>query len=401
MLDQVKIELSLPDKSGKCRVKAKYRAQEYPDNFDPASDYHRRTFAQNVLAMFGWEETPEHIDGVIAALLKELARVEQTPGERVDARPVSDLESNEMSWLWPGRIALGKLCVIAGDPGLGKSLLSLDITAHATRGAPWPDECGFAPVTSVFLMSTEDDYSSTIRPRLEAAGADLERVVAVFGMTSGTGSAKTQRMLDFVTDLDKLRATIEERAEPRLLVIDPIASFLGTTSENVNAEVRQLLTPLSALADQTNTAILMVSHLRKSVGSNLHRIIGSIAFAAIARSAFVVQRVKGGVGNERRLVPVKSNLGGTRTAIRFRVEKHPDCDQPHVVWGELESHEGVELPDSEPGRPEQLSSELRDCIDATLAAGPLTMAELRGAGRAGAAAGDALSADHQALPMAG
>jgi AAA domain len=378
MADQLSILLSHRDDLGQYRVTVQYGMLDYFDFFNPADEWRRKTFAQNTVAKFGWEETAEHIEEIMTAVHSEFLKMERSLVEELDVVRLSDLRSNGVAWLWPGRIAQGTLCVLAGDPGLGKSLVTLDIAARATRGAAWPDESGVAPVTSVFLMSTEDDYSTTIRPRLEAAGADLERVSAVLGMGSGQGSGRTQRLLDLANDLDHLREKLSRTSEPRLLVVDPVASYLGTTSENANAEIRRLLTPLSALAQETNTAMVLVSHLRKSEGSNLHRIIGSIAFAAIARSAFVVQKVPG-AGEQRRLSPVKSNLGGARTAIYFHLEEHPEhVGQPHVVWGELEPQLGEQPAANEAGgRPEQLSPEARRRIDARLAEGPATISELR------------------------
>ncbi len=380
MTDHLTVSMGLPDQIGKCKVTAKYGQHTYPAYFNPTDDWRRRQFVETVLDVFGWEKTPEQYQAVMAALLSELARVEKAqapPEEWVKLKGLRNMRQEGLSWLWPGRIAVGKLCVIAGDPGLGKSLLSLDIAAHVSRGAPWPDESGFAPVTSVLLLSAEDDYVDTIRPRLVAAGADLDRVFAVTGVVSGSDGGETERMLDIVLDLERLQAAIEEVPSPRLLVVDPISSFLGAASENSNAEIRSLLQPVTKLAKDTSTSIVLISHLRKSEGSNLHRIIGSIAFAAIARSAFVVQPVSNSRGRDRRLIPVKNNLGGAKGAIRFRVEEHADYPQPCIVWGAEEPHEGVEMPETGPGRPESLSPEAVDSIRSRLSAGPATMSELR------------------------
>ena len=217
----------------------------------------------------------------------------------------------------------------------------------------------------------------TIRPRLVAAEADLDRVFAVTGVVSGIGDAETERMLDIVLDLERLQSAIEGVPPPRLLIVDPISSFLGAASENSNAEIRSLLQPVTKLAKDTSTSIVLISHLRKSEGSNLHRIIGSIAFAAIARSAFVVQPVSGMGGRDRRLIPVKNNLGGAKGAIRFRVEEHPTYPQPCIVWGAEEPHEGLEISQVGPGRPESLSPTTVEWIRSRLREGPATMSELR------------------------
>jgi archaellum biogenesis ATPase FlaH len=382
MRDQLTISLGPPDQIGKCKAEAMYGALSHPGHFNPADEWQRRHFATNALDLFGWEKSPEQYRAFMAVLVSELERIkkaQEPPEERVNLTRLQNIRQEGLSWLWPGRIAVGKLCVIAGDPGLGKSLLSLDIAAHASRGAPWPDESGFAPVTSVLLLSAEDDFVDTIRPRLVAAEADLDRVFAVTGVVSGSGGGETERMLDIVLDLERLQVAIEEVPPPRLLVVDPISSFLGTASENSNAEIRSLLQPVTKLAKDTSTAIVLISHLRKSEGSNLHRIIGSIAFAAVARSAFVVQAANGPGGRERRLIPVKNNQGGAKGAIRFRVEEHPTYPQPCIVWGAEEPHEGLEISQVGPGRPESLSPATVDWIKSRLREGPATMRELRDA----------------------
>jgi hypothetical protein len=377
MLENLKISLSNSEHKGQYRVVAIWSGTKYEDCLDPWNEWRRRTFAENALCMFGWRDaSTEHVNEVMRALLDELQSVER-PEKRMDSESMDQMrDDGGTRWLWPGRIALDSLCVIAGDPGLGKSVLTLDIAAHASRGAPWPDESGFAPVTSVLLMSAEDDFVNTIRPRLVAAGADLSRVIALKGIVEGRENAPS-RMLDISQDLEALQDSIEAVPPPRLLVIDPISAYLGAVSENANAEVRSLLRPLAEMAASTETAIVLVSHLRKAKGSSLYRIIGSIAFAAVARSALVVQRVKDIGKQERRLVPVKCNLEVTRTALRFRVEKHPDYPQPQIVWGTEESHDDVALPQEPMGRPNALTPNEISLLDQCVAARRVTLADLR------------------------
>jgi KaiC/GvpD/RAD55 family RecA-like ATPase len=378
--EQLTVSVGPANAIGNRNVDARYGELLHPGHFNPADDQRRRAFAEDALELFGWKKTPEHYAAFSAAILQELARAEKAerpPEERLNIAGLQSMQQDELTWLWPNRIAVGKLCVIAGDPGLGKSLLSLDIAAHASRGAPWPDESGFAPVTSIFLLSSEDDYVDTIRPRLVATEADLDRVFAITGVASVSGEAETERLLDISQDVEKLREALEALPEPRLLVIDPISSFLGSASENANSEIRKLLLPVTVLAQETKTAVVLISHLRKSEGSNLHRIIGSIAFAAVARSAFVVEAIRGTSGQGRRLVPVKSNLGAARTAITFRVEQHPEFSQPRIVWGGEEPHEGVEIPNVAPGRPDSLSPDAARYIRSRLSQGPATLSELR------------------------
>ena len=163
---------------------------------------------------------------------------------------------------------------------------------------------------------------------------------------------------------------------PRLLIIDPVSSYLGSVSENANAEIRNLLKPLAEMADETKTGVILVTHLRKAAGSNLHRVIGSIAFAALARSGYVVMRVKEGGVRARKLVPIKLNLQETHTALLFLVRKQEATGQPVIVWESVVPHDEIELPTSDVGRPPLLTAEDLTMVDAALADGPKTAAEL-------------------------
>jgi len=377
--DQLSIVLSHANRFGQYRVSARCGNEEYIDFFNPADDYRRGVFAQNVISKFSWEESPEHFDAVNRAIAGELRRLEQEQHhdtEAVAMEPMASLQSGQIEWLWPGRIALGKLCVLAGDPGLGKSLLTLTIAATVSRGGTWPDVDESAPVGDVMLLNAEDDFVDTVRPRLEAAHSDLERIYAITGVSAGLGTNKSERSFDLSGDLHKLRERIERLKTPRLLIVDPVTSFLGSTSENANAEIRALLTPLARLAQEMNTAVILVSHLRKSKGSNLHRVIGSIAFAAIARSAFVVLRVTDRGPQFRKLVPVKSNIGAQQTAVVFHIRTDEGTKQPVVVWDSVEPHDGLRLSDAQRGHPPKIAPELVERLESALREGPKPFADL-------------------------
>lgn len=216
-------------------------------------------------------------------------------------------------WLWGGRIALGKLTLIAGEPGLGKSFLTLDLTARVTTGNPWPDD---APGTnsnqpgSVVLLSAEDDIEDTIRPRLDAAGAEVQYVNALQGIEfrpDATGPAK-QRCFNLESDLPHLEQAVNALPDCRLVVIDPVSAYLGGTDSHKNAEIRSMLAPLAELASRRNLAVVAVTHLNKSSGSTaMNRVTGSLAFIAAARAGWLVAADKANP-KRRLLLPIKNNL---------------------------------------------------------------------------------------------
>jgi archaellum biogenesis ATPase FlaH len=299
------------------------------------------------------------------------AQVEQLISPAMDT-----VEGESLSWLWPGRIAVGTLCVIAGDPGLGKSLITLDIAARVSAGQQWPDGTGTAPTASVMLLNAEDSYAATVRPRLEAAGANLKNIRPITGVGTPGQERKHQRCFDLSTDLEILADRLRSLREPRLLVIDPVSSYLGSVSENANAEIRDLLRPLGTVADETNTAVILVTHLRKAAGSNLHRVIGSIAIAAVARTGYVALRANDHGARVRKLVPIKMNLAEDSTAIRYRVHKDESSGQPVIVWDSVVEHDEIEMPTSRVGRPSVITHDHLEKLEHALREGPKTIPQL-------------------------
>jgi RecA-family ATPase len=175
------------------------------------------------------------------------------------------VEGRALCWLWPGRIPLGTLTLLDGDPGLGKSLLALDLVARVTRGAAMPDGDAGGPEGAVdgagggaegaveggaVLLSAEDDLAATVRPRLRAAGADLQRVLAVqtvLTYDTATGQ-EVERGFALPGDSPLLEAAIGE-VEAKLVVIDPLMAYLdGRVNSWRDQDVRAALAPLARLA---------------------------------------------------------------------------------------------------------------------------------------------------------
>jgi len=252
---------------------------------------------------------------------------------RVDAVRLSDVEPEPVRWLWPGRFALGKLSLIAGQPGLGKSFLTIDIAARVSRGDHWPcDESTRCDQGGVVLLSAEDDIEDTIVPRLIAARADRSRIQAMRalyqpqpGIAPGAEKPVPFSLLEHVPQLEELI----HRAEPcRLVVVDPVSAFLGKTDSHNNSEVRSALAPLAAMAERNGVAVIAVTHLNKGQGSALDRVIGSIAFTAAARAAYVVTRDEDDPVR-RLMLPAKNNLATDLDGFAYRLEGEPT---PHVEW---------------------------------------------------------------------
>jgi hypothetical protein len=210
------------------------------------------------------------------------SRMSGGPTKRVVT--LCNFEAEAVDWLWPGRIAAGKLTLIDGDPDQGKSLLTLDLGARLTTASPLPDGTQVAQPMSVVLVGSQDGIRDTILPRLRAAGADLSRVHAFIGMSQDGIEVPPL----FPAQVGLLGETLVETGS-RLVVIDPLLEVLGAGSINGPA-VQAALTPLASLAARTRAAVIMVRHLSKAGRGQkaLYRGGGSIAIIGAARTAFLV-----------------------------------------------------------------------------------------------------------------
>jgi KaiC/GvpD/RAD55 family RecA-like ATPase len=263
-------------------------------------------------------------------LARELARngSKRTPrGDEPSAgslatRRLSDIVAQPVSWLWAGRIARGKVTIIAGNPGLGKSQVTASIAAVVSTGGRWPVDRTTCAAGDVLFLTAEDDAADTLRPRLEAAGADLRRVHTIDGVIagySGTG-AQQNRVFSLQEDLPGLSAKLAELPGVGAVIIDPISAYLGDADSHKNAEVRALLAPVAELAARHGVAIIGVSHLSKAGGTEaLMRVSGSLAFVAAARAAYLVAPDPDDRAR-RFFLPMKNNLGPDSAGLAFRIE---------------------------------------------------------------------------------
>jgi putative DNA primase/helicase len=276
----------------------------------------------------------------------QLARAKNIAG----AVRFSELTPQKVRWLWPDRIPLGRITLLVSDPGLGKSLLALDIAARVSRGAPWPDEasveCGMknsesnsplptpnSPLrtpSSVLLLTAEDDFADTVRPRLEALGADCDRILGI-ATVPGNDPENITRAFALTRDIARLRDLLAAMPDCRLIVIDPISAYLGRTNEHSNSDIQSLLLSLTTIARERNIAILAVSHLRKKDGSAIYRPMGSLAFIAASRAGWAI--CKDPFDPSKRLfLPVKNNLVPHITGLAYTIETGPDHCGPTIRW---------------------------------------------------------------------
>jgi putative DNA primase/helicase len=242
-----------------------------------------------------------------------------------------DIEPQNVEWLWHGRIAIGKITMIAGDPGLGKSMVTASLAAHVTTGKPWPVDHAICPRGDVLIMSAEDDPADTIRPRLDAAGADVSRIHDL-GMVQDWSKEGEPFMRSFslTDDLKLLEDSLMAFPETKLVTIDPVSAFVGDTDSHKNADIRRVLAPLSDIASHHRVSIVIVTHLNKGTGNALQRATGSIAFVAAARAAFLITKDEEDPAR-RLMLPMKNNLGDDYSGFAYTIET-TEKYIPFVCW---------------------------------------------------------------------
>jgi hypothetical protein len=263
-------------------------------------------------------------DGLEAVKRDYDASESYQPPKSYLSRRLSTISPVHVRWIWRKRIPRGKISLLAGQPGRGKSQLTCNMAATVSTGGTWPDGTP-CDLGSVIIVQAEDDVADTIRPRLEAAGADLKRVYTLDAvrLKDREGNQTIEPFASLKRDLVALEDLINDVGDVALIIVDPISSHPGETDCHKNAEVRALLTPLKERAERTGAAIVIVTHLNKGGGdaNAMARVTGSGAFVAAARSVWLFENDPADQEGLRRiLTPLKNNVGDDRTGFAFKIE---------------------------------------------------------------------------------
>jgi hypothetical protein len=229
---------------------------------------------------------------------------------------MADVKPTSVEWLWPHWVAIGKVSVLAGEGGRGKSTILCDLAARTTASDRWPDGAAASTAGGVIILAAEDDVGDTLAPRLLAAGADMARV---FVIRSVRDKKQRRRGFNLQADLERLETEIRRRDNIRLIIIDPVSSYLGPVDSHKNADVRAVLEPLGEMAARMRVAIICNNHFSKGAGSANNRVIGSVAFVNQARAAFIVTP---DAEDKTRmlLIPSKMNIAPIGHGLAYRIE---------------------------------------------------------------------------------
>jgi AAA domain/DnaB-like helicase N terminal domain len=275
---------------------------------------------------------------------------EATPTYEPLGVSMADVQTEDFRWMWHGRIALGKITMVDGDPGLGKSLVTLDLVARVAMGHAMPDGSpGLDAPASVVIVCGEDGLADTVKPRLLAAGASpeaLRRVQAVNLVPKlHEDGAISERIISLLEDLPKLEATITHIGA-RAMVIDPITAYLGGgTDMYKDSDLRRVLTPLALMAERAGVAVLAVRHLNKSTSTPaLHRGLGGVGFIGVARLGLLFAPNPDADG-EVLVSRHKGNIGAPPPTLAYRIIQVGEAENmPRVSWdGERKTTAGDAL----------------------------------------------------------
>lgn len=274
------------------------------------------------------------------------AAPEWTPGANARQRAMviraSEVQPEKVEWLWRGYLPRGKIVIVDGDPGLAKSTVLLDLAARISTGRELPDGQALSAPADVLLLSGEDGVADTIIPRLIAAEADRERIHILQWVDSLRGK-RTPILPEDIPELKRI--LIETKAV--LLVVDPFMAFLSPEIDSHRDQgVRQAMTPLKELAEETGAAIVVLRHCSKGVGlSAIHKGGGSIAFIGAARLGILFAKDPDAPPKSGRVVMAvtKSNLGPIPPALAYHTETDSELGCGRVVWEGTTNHVADDL----------------------------------------------------------
>lgn len=242
---------------------------------------------------------------------------------------LATISPRPVEWVVPGYVPLGKLLLLAGDGGHGKSTITLHGAACTTRGLPWFGlDYSPPPPAEVLLVSCEDDYADTVVPRLLAAGADLARIHKVDGIVTDDGKPAPFSLAHY----EAMGKELATRTEVRLVVIDPAGAYVGRSGvdDHKDSELRSLLDPLAEMAARHRVTVLIVKHIVKGTTAKaVHKVSGSAGYVNSVRAAYLVAHDPQ-VEDRRLLMPIKFNIAPKPRALAYRLEAVP-ADEAEAI----------------------------------------------------------------------
>jgi hypothetical protein len=274
---------------------------------------------------------------------------ESTTELTLHAIKATDVKPEAVRWLWQERIPYGKITLLSGKPECGKTMAMIDLCARVSAGREWPDGSPnlWGP-KKVLLACSEDGLGDTIRPRLDAAGANLENIsfitTVVEEVRDGKG-IKLRRQLKLDTDLSLLRKTLTNDPELALVALDPATSFFGDVNINVDKDVRPVMDTLAAICNAAGVSfVTVIHHNKRNDVDALQKILGASSLAGSVRAiwGFSEDQDK---KDEYFMSRVKGNLSKKKTGMKYTIEEKSvnGIEAPYIAWGEQHDQSANDL----------------------------------------------------------
>ena len=323
--------------------------------------------------------------GYLGALPAKSQAQQFKPSGRLVTVCAADIKPEHVEWLVDQSFPLGMMAVLGGQPGLGKSQISINLAAGVTTGKGLPGSGVFKDLGSVIILANEDDAARTIRPRLDAAGADISKVHIVEGVAR-EGADVDMFQLDL--DIADLRERALQIGDVKLIVIDPPSAYLGTKVDSYkDSDVRGMLMPLGKLAQETGAMILLIVHLNKRTdGGAQQRFSGSTAWTAAPRVGFMV--AEDPLTKQRFMLPVKNNIGDDRLGYQYHIAEKlihyggQTFKSSYIVWDQTTSRSVAELLTPPKANKPDAVSVAKDFLADELANTPLPVDQIQAAAKA-------------------
>lgn len=234
----------------------------------------------------------------------------------------ADVRDTAIDWLWEPVIAYGKMTLLAGQPGMGKSTLTLAVAVRIVNGEPLPfSKVVPPPDAKVLILAAEDSADDTTGPRLQAAGLPegCEQRSRILKLAPTVFEDDKERTINLAMDLPRIRLMLEQHPEIRVIIIDPVTGYLGGSDQNATSDIRAALQPLCTLAEEKGLAVVLISHMNKSSSTEaMNRVLGSVQFQAVVRSSWLMVPLE--EDGLRGLLPVKVNIGRDDYGFGYRLE---------------------------------------------------------------------------------
>lgn len=306
------------------------------------------------------------------------------PPVKIEIEKMSEVKETDIKWLWKDRLAFGKMTLIAGEPGVGKSQFLMYVASILSKGGRFHYENSDCEAGNVLIISGEDNSNDTIKPRLMALDADMDRIHNVKGIANkdrnGNAFFDPICLVDNLSEIESLM----KKHKYKMIIVDPISLYLGSIDENKNKEIRGALSRISAMNERNNSIILMNSHFTKPSGnatkSAIYRIMGSIGFVAASRIAIGI--MKDPEDASRRLfIPIKNNLGKDDEGFVYKIK--PSLVGNNIATSRIEwlkekiSTTANEILNSVNERPSPRLEEAKEFLKDLLKFGSVSLTDIR------------------------